>query len=120
MSVAAEAVSPSTRKKLVRRTRSEIVEEWKRLVPASTQLQALLDELADAVVHFLDEQYDQTFSILSHDLRNPLGTIELSATLLLAQLADDSPARAHLELIHGSAQRMDGLIGELLATDRPK
>ncbi len=117
MSAVSEAVSPSTRKKLIRRTRGEIAAEWRRLLPQCSQFEELLEQLAEVAVRVLDEQRDHLLSIVSHDLRNPLGTIELSATFLLTQLDDDSPARSHLELIHGSAQRMDRLIGELLETD---
>jgi signal transduction histidine kinase len=114
MSAVSQPVSTSTRKRLVRTTREEILAEWTRAVPACASLGDLLEQLAAVAVRFLDEQYDQSVSILTHDLRNPLGTIELTATMLLAQLRTDVPTRAHLELIHGSARRMDDLIGELL------
>ena len=90
------------------------------MLPEVTQIDELLDQLAAVAVRVIDEQREELLSIVSHDLRNPLGTIELSATLLLTQLGEESPARPHLELIHGSAQRMDRLIGELLETDHPR
>jgi PAS domain S-box-containing protein len=58
---------------------------------------------------------DDLLAIVSHDLRGPLGTAQLSATLLMEQLPNDL-ARRHLELIHRSCTRMEHLIDDLLDT----
>lgn len=52
-------------------------------------------------------------SLLSHDLRNPLGAVELSATMLLTQL-EDHRARKHLEMIQRSCVRMEHLVDDLV------
>jgi PAS domain S-box-containing protein len=57
---------------------------------------------------------DDVLAIVSHDLRGPLGAVQLSATLLMGQLPNDPHARRHLELIHRSCTRMEHLIDDLL------
>ncbi len=57
---------------------------------------------------------ERTLAIVSHDLRNPLGTIQVSAALLMSQLASDPRWRRHLEIIHRSCLRMEHLIADLL------
>jgi signal transduction histidine kinase len=52
-------------------------------------------------------------SAVSHDLRNPLGTILLGSTLLLNQLGHEPQARRSLEMIQRSALKIEGMI-ELL------
>jgi PAS domain S-box-containing protein len=58
---------------------------------------------------------EDVLAIVSHDLRSPLGTVQLSATLL-GQLATDHRAKRHLELIHRCCTRMENLIDDLLDT----
>ncbi len=55
---------------------------------------------------------EDLLAIVSHDLKSPLGAINLAATALLAK-ADPGPRR-QLEAIHRAALRMDRLIGDLL------
>ena len=50
---------------------------------------------------------------VSHDLRNPLGTIILGSSLLLSQLGQEPRARRALEMIQRSAHRMEGLLETL-------
>jgi PAS domain S-box-containing protein len=57
---------------------------------------------------------EDMMAIVSHDLRSPLGTVQLSATLLLAQGGHDQRAKRHLELIHRACTRMESLIDDLL------
>jgi signal transduction histidine kinase len=56
---------------------------------------------------------ENTLAIVSHDLRNPLGAIDLSASMLL-QAAGDDRSRKHLEIIRRAADRMERLIRDLL------
>jgi signal transduction histidine kinase len=57
---------------------------------------------------------DDVLAIVSHDLRTPLGAIDLAATLLLQQAGADSRARRHIAAIRRSTDRMEHLIGDLL------
>ena len=57
---------------------------------------------------------DEVLAIVSHDLRNPLGAIKLSASLLAE--ATEARTRRHVELIERSATRMEHLIEDLLDT----
>jgi signal transduction histidine kinase len=61
---------------------------------------------------------DEVLATVSHDLKNPLGTIFTSATLLLdVELAPEAHRR-QLEIIRRTAQRMDRLIQDLLDVSR--
>jgi PAS domain S-box-containing protein len=62
------------------------------------------------------EMREDLLSVVSHDLRSPLATVQLSASLLLSQLGGDQRARRHLEMIARSCTRMESLIGDLLDT----
>ena len=59
---------------------------------------------------------DDVLAIVSHDLRNPLGMVLLSATTLLTEFATDARARKHLEMIQRATARMEHLIDDLLDT----
>jgi len=62
---------------------------------------------------------DEMLAIVSHDLRNPLHTIELSAGLLEAITPRDAEtARKQLEIVKRSVQRADRLIDDLLDVAR--
>jgi signal transduction histidine kinase len=55
----------------------------------------------------------EVLAAVSHDLRNPLGTIILGSTLLLSQFGQEPRARRSLEMIQRSAHRMEGLLETL-------
>jgi PAS domain S-box-containing protein len=59
---------------------------------------------------------DETLGIVSHDLRNPLTKIALSADLLLDAQADEAPEL--VETIRSSARQMQRLIQDLLDVAR--
>ena len=64
---------------------------------------------------------DHVLAVVAHDLRNPLGTITMGASLLQEMLdADDSrkDERQHLGIIVRSAERMNRLIQDLLDLSR--
>ena len=63
---------------------------------------------------------DEVLSIVSHDLRNPVSTVAMSASLLLdtdLQLSDEQ-RQAQLGVIARSAERMNRLIQDLLDVAR--
>ncbi len=60
---------------------------------------------------------DEVLAIVSHDLRNPVHTVQLSAQFLLEVLPEDdgaAPVRRQLGIIRRAAVRMDHLISDLL------
>jgi signal transduction histidine kinase len=59
---------------------------------------------------------EEMVAIVSHDLRNPLATVELASTLALQ--SGDNPAKVerHLQAIHRAAGRMRDLLRDLLDT----
>ena len=69
-------------------------------------------EKAEAAVRVRDE----TLGIVSHDLRNPLTTIALSADLLAGAPPEEQPEL--IETIRTSARRMERLIQDLLDVAR--
>jgi PAS domain S-box-containing protein len=57
---------------------------------------------------------DDVLAVVSHDLRNPLGTILMSAGFLLEEDPAPEQWRKQLEIVRRSAERMNRLIGDLL------
>ncbi len=57
---------------------------------------------------------EEVLAVVSHDLRNPLGAIHMSAASLARKLSPDPRVRKQIETIQRSASRMDHLIGDLL------
>ena len=58
---------------------------------------------------------EEVLAVVSHDLKNPLGAINMSATLLMKKaLSHDPRTRKQVETIQRSAVRMEHLIGDLL------
>ena len=59
-------------------------------------------------------------AVVSHDLKNPLATIQMAVTLLKEAIVPDDEAhsleREHLDVIHRTAERMHRLIHDLLDT----
>lgn len=56
---------------------------------------------------------ERVLAIVSHDLRNPLGTIELSLTRLQQQVSDPAVTR-HVDIVRRATRRMETLISDLL------
>jgi signal transduction histidine kinase len=63
---------------------------------------------------------DEVLAIVSHDLRNPLHTIGMSAQLLLDAVGDESQRQRHLQIIVRAKDHMDRLIQDLLDVARIK
>jgi signal transduction histidine kinase len=61
---------------------------------------------------------DQMMAVVSHDLRNPLATVQMSVSFMLDEMVPDDSAhereRTQLQAIHRSADRMYRLIQDLL------
>ena len=97
---------------LARRRAEELLRQQQEVQEALTRSQAELDrQRARAEDRALFAE--QMIGIVSHDLRNPLSAIHLSAHVLArAVLAD--PERKALERIMNSAQRSQRLIEDLL------
>jgi PAS domain S-box-containing protein len=74
-----------------------------------TERKKMEDELRVAV-----RMREDLLAVVSHDLRNPLGTIMLSASMLQQAAQLDPRSRRHVEMIHRSSIRMETLIDDLL------
>lgn len=77
-----------------------------------TERKQMEDDLRAAV-----KTREEILAVVSHDLRNPLGTVQLGLSLLQAQTSTDPRSRRHLEMIHRATQRMETLIDDLLDTE---
>ncbi len=103
--------------------------------PAKWALRPLVDglEVRGAVLTFTDmtsirehedalrravRARDEVVSIVSHDLRNPLGVVAAAADLLLDLPLDESERREQTAIIARSAGRMGRLIEDLLDVSR--
>lgn len=111
---------------------------WRRrrhAFPARWSLRPMVDgtELRGAVLTFTDMteiqekeealrraigQREDVVSIVSHDLRNPLGVVLAAADLLLDLPLDETERRRQAEVIRRSGERMKSLIEDLLDVAR--
>ena len=57
---------------------------------------------------------DEMLGVVAHDLRNPLNTIFMGTTVLLAAMPEDDPKRKQTEMVRRAAERMNRLIQDLL------
>jgi len=91
----------------------DLVEELARRAALAVDNAKLYRRESDAV-----RQREEMLAIVSHDLKNPLGAISLSATLLQREASasgsDDKKTRRQIETIQRSASRMEDLIADLL------
>lgn len=107
----------------------------RRTFPARWTLQPMIDgtRLAGAVLTFTDmteirdkeealrraiRQREDVVSIVSHDLRNPLGVTLAASELLLDLPLDEQQRRRQAEIIRRSGKRMQRLIEDLLDVAR--
>lgn len=77
-----------------------------------------LDHLVDAAARSNACVSPELLSAISHDLRNPLGTITLGATLLQSKLADDERMLRSVHMIHRSASRLEAVLDDVLEVAR--
>ena len=61
---------------------------------------------------------DDVLGVVSHDLRNPLNTVTMAASLLLEMELPEAQERKQLEIIKRAAERMNRLIQDLLDVAR--
>ena len=98
--------------------------EWR--TPVSTgagrevgQLARAMEEMRIAIVR-REEELRLMLAQVAHEIRNPLGGIELFAGAAAEDLPPDDERRAHLERIRSEARELDRVIGEFLAFARPQ
>lgn len=111
---------------------------WRRKgdnFPARWSLRPMIDgrQLRGAVLSFTDiteirekeealhravRQREEVVSIVSHDLRNPLGVALAASDLLLELPLDEEQRRRQAKIIHRSGKRMQHLIDDLLDVSR--
>jgi signal transduction histidine kinase len=72
----------------------------------------------EEALHRAISQREDVVSIVSHDLRNPLGVVLAAADLLLDLPLDDTERRRQAEVIRRSGKRMQTLIEDLLDVAR--
>lgn len=73
---------------------------------------------AEAALRSAVEVRDEVMAVVSHDLRNPVGTISAASELLLEIPVPEERRREHLQAIHRSAERMGALIRDMLDVAR--
>jgi two-component system, sensor histidine kinase and response regulator len=89
-------------------------QEAREKAEADARRMESLKQKAEAAARLRDE----VLAAVSHDLKNPLGTIYTSSTLMLeVQLPREAECR-QLEIIRRTVQRMDRLIQDLLDVSR--
>jgi hypothetical protein len=110
-----------------RALRASVLRLWERegTDPGGiTRFNEAIDEaLTEAVETFVKAAAhfrDQSLGILGHDLRNPLSSIVVGATLLMnSEALDDQSARTAMRILH-SAKRMTRMIEDLLDLTRTR
>lgn len=80
----------------------------------------LLAESMTKYAQAVDELKDTFLGVLGHDLRNPLGAIMMSATLIMTKEGPDWQHSRTAGRILASGARMEGLIGDLLDFTRAR
>ncbi len=105
-------------------TDSDRVDERTRTDLESTQNSSLL--MDEKTSHDLTKTAlitrDQFLAVVSHELRNPLGSISMSVSLMRSDLSGDEidvvSLRGYLEIIERNAASMDRMISDLLDVER--
>jgi two-component system, sensor histidine kinase and response regulator len=89
-------------------------QEARARAEADTRRMELLKQRAEAATRVRDD----VLATVSHDLKNPVGTIYTSASLLLDMPLPPDAQQRQLEIIRRTAERMDRLIQDLLDVSR--
>ncbi|MBA3503421.1 MAG: sensor histidine kinase [Myxococcota bacterium] len=80
----------------------------------------LLAESMTRYAHDVDRSKDLFLGVLGHDLRNPLGAIIMSATVMMTKEGPDWPQLKTATRIINAGTRMDGLIADLVDFTRTR
>jgi len=104
---------------------SEAQSEFNRAnVEEMTRFNEAIDQLlAESIVRYSHEvarSKDLFLGVLGHDLRNPLGAILMSATMMLQKEGPDWPHKRSVAQIIKSGMRIDGMIGDLVDFTRTR
>jgi two-component system, sensor histidine kinase and response regulator len=89
-------------------------QEARAQAEADTRRMEVLKQRAEAATRVRDD----VLATVSHDLKNPVGTIYTSASLLLDMPLPPEAQQRQLEIIRRTALRMDRLIQDLLDVSR--
>jgi len=88
------------------------VELLAALVVTASENETLYGSLKQAI-----RTREDLLSMVSHDLRNPLSAISMSAALM-KQSAPEGPLRAQADIVTRNAKRMDRMIADLLTASK--
>ncbi len=90
-------------------------------VPSRDELGYLAETMEEMRRKILarDEQLRQMLAGVAHEIRNPLGGIELYAGLIVADLADGDPRKAHIQKVIGEVRTLNRVITEFMDFARP-
>jgi signal transduction histidine kinase len=87
----------------------ELAEELARRASLAVDNARLFHEATQAT-----RARDEMLGVVAHDLRNPLNTIFMGASLMIETTAPDSPVRRQAQTVRRAAERMNRLIQDLL------
>lgn len=102
---------------------SEVQSQFSRadLEDVSRFNEAIDQQLVESMTryaHDVQRAKDLFLGVLSHDLRNPLGAIMMSASVMMTTEGPDWPQHKTAARILNAGTRMDGLIGDLVDVTR--
>jgi signal transduction histidine kinase len=83
------------------------------------QLARALEEMRVAIIR-REEELRLMLAQVAHEIRNPLGGIELFAGAAADGLPEDDERRGHLEKIRSEARELDRVISDFLAFAKPQ
>lgn len=83
------------------------------------QLANAMEEMRIAIIR-REEELRMMLAQVAHEIRNPLGGIELFAGAAADGLPEGDERRGHLDRIRSEAKELDRVIGEFLAFARPQ